>query len=392
MPATGGEAHGDKPLVFQTVERLGWFYRDKGDDIKSAQSWLRMETMFAEPGWWVPDSLVAAARAFWRSGDKARAKVLYERVPPFGNGWLTGLTYYDQASELLTQGQHEEARRLLLLPLSGDGAEHAEVLIAGYLAYSYYRTAEWEQARRWSEETLSKYGRLQGQELPEGRNLIGAANDARNVLSWTQRWAKEPLVCEVPSGTFRGERGDESASRSFAVRAFRPVVLNLESNGDVLTAQTVGDWQDRGLFYEQQVNLRLLPEVLEKRIGAWDEKVIVKSASPVDFAARVNIPIRIDAPVRVQPGIVFLGVVKPEANAQSTLRLSSRKPFRVLGIETGVTSLQVRAETNVAATQHDLKVTWTAPKTPEFFNGTLRITTDVLSQPVIEVLVAARVQ
>lgn len=62
MPLGGDDGQGDKPLAFQTIERMARYLAAHGKFVESAQMWLRLEPMLKELGWWVPDSLVQAVR------------------------------------------------------------------------------------------------------------------------------------------------------------------------------------------------------------------------------------------------------------------------------------------------------------------------------------------
>ncbi|MDQ3813984.1 MAG: hypothetical protein M3347_08535, partial [Armatimonadota bacterium] len=148
---------GENPLVFQTLERLAWYYRGKGEFERGAQTWLRMPNYQADVGWWTPDALLEAARLYSAMGNEGEARELYAKIPRYGHGWLTGLSLLDQASHLFERGEFEQGRELLERPVTGDRADAAKTRMLSRLGYYYYRQGDFEKARHYSQEAIHIY-------------------------------------------------------------------------------------------------------------------------------------------------------------------------------------------------------------------------------------------
>ena len=71
----------ENPMLFSTVERLGWFYRDRNEYSKAIDAWMRMEQVHADGGWWVPDAYLESARLATKLGDEKRTQLLHAQVP-----------------------------------------------------------------------------------------------------------------------------------------------------------------------------------------------------------------------------------------------------------------------------------------------------------------------
>ena len=111
---------GGNMLVFTAVERLGWYYRDTKQHEKSAQIWEWVRTAMPDEGWWRPDAVIQAARAYKQTGtpeNQLKSERLYAQIPAFGQGWFSALALYDQVQPLLSAGQWAEARTLMAQPL-----------------------------------------------------------------------------------------------------------------------------------------------------------------------------------------------------------------------------------------------------------------------------------
>ena len=49
------------PTLFYAIERLAWFYRDRGQNEKGVQTWQRASTVLPATSWWQADAQIGAA-------------------------------------------------------------------------------------------------------------------------------------------------------------------------------------------------------------------------------------------------------------------------------------------------------------------------------------------
>jgi tetratricopeptide (TPR) repeat protein len=280
---------GENALVFQTVERIGWYYRNVGQYEKSAQSWLRMKDYHADVGWWIPDSMVAAARQYYLGGNEAKAQELYAQVPAFGNGWLSGLAFYDQANALITKGQHTEARALLTKTVQGNRAEDVQVALWALLAYSHYVTGDFTVAQQWSKKALKQYKSLKNPSTDS--DLEFQVKEAHRILQWSAQWMKQPFICEPKVISSDEPRSTKPLTYQIMVRSHHFLPLRLKSSDARLKAQ-VSDFNKprvpRRYFFEQEVTLEIAPELIEKTLEAT---LAISSPQFPDF--QIDVPVTV---------------------------------------------------------------------------------------------------
>ena len=176
-----GPDESQNPLMFSAVERIAWFYGDRGQHQQCAQTWLRLSDYCGGKGWWQADMWIMAARSLEQIGQNSKARELRARVPSVGDGWLSGLARYDEAQNLMNQSQHESARRLLQLPLEGTGAPNARVGLLSLLAESYLQTGEFERAESAAQSALKTYRQLK--QAPSGAGFKFQVERARQIAA-----------------------------------------------------------------------------------------------------------------------------------------------------------------------------------------------------------------
>ena len=176
-----GPDESQNPLMFSAVERIAWFYGDRGQHQQCAQTWLRLSDYCGGKGWWQADMWIMAARSLEQIGQNSKARELRARVPSVGDGWLSGLARYDEAQNLMNQSQHESARRLLQLPLEGTGAPNAQVGLLSLLAESYLQTGEFERAESAAQSALETYQGLK--QAPSGAGFKFQVERARQIAA-----------------------------------------------------------------------------------------------------------------------------------------------------------------------------------------------------------------
>ena len=103
----------DLPIVFQTIERIAWFYQDSGQLQKAALAWEKVDKHFSGQSWVVPDGLWQAGRDLMWAGDAKAAQTFFDRAIGYNDSFFRGMVLYDQATFLLSKGQAAQAETLL---------------------------------------------------------------------------------------------------------------------------------------------------------------------------------------------------------------------------------------------------------------------------------------
>jgi tetratricopeptide (TPR) repeat protein len=273
----------ESALVFQSIERLGWFYRNVGQYEKSGQSWLRMKDYHDHVGWWIPDSLVAAARQYKRAGNQAKAQELYAQVPAFGNGWFTGLALYDQAEELVNKGQHIESRKLLLQEVKGDRAETIQVALWALLSSSYYATGEFNLAQEYAKSALNQYKTLRNPPTDLGFKL--QISIAEKVLEWSEKWLKQPFFVERRVIVGSRKPGQEVTAGSIYIRSSKPLPFSIQTSDPRVKVQQATPPEPKlvlgkQFYFEQEVTWEWVQQKDEQNLKS---KITISSPEVKEY-------------------------------------------------------------------------------------------------------------
>jgi tetratricopeptide (TPR) repeat protein len=174
---------GESPLLFQAIERIAWHHGLKGKHLKAAQTWERFLPLSAKVGWWTPDALLETARAYDKAGEKNKAFFLYAKVPNYGNGWITGMSYIDQASNLMYEKNHRRAREYLSRHVTGDRADEIKVAMLTMLARSHLQTGEKDKAAQYAQKALDQFKALTHYQFDHGTEWM--VIEAKEILKET---------------------------------------------------------------------------------------------------------------------------------------------------------------------------------------------------------------
>jgi len=228
-------AVGQEDLALQAVERLGWYYRDRGEHEKSAQAWLRLEPLVSKPGWEVPDSVIEAARQWKQAGQGDKAQAAYARIAPLGDVWVTSVAVGDQARELMASGQQAPAQKMLrdALPLAM-GSE-AQVLVQSFLARSLLLSGDLEGARSTAQQALDAYAKLPRQQAVL-ESMARATRD--EAAGWIQSPIQiEPRELKLPAV----KEGAQPIVRRLRVRTLKPATLAVTSSAPQIKARLLSE-------------------------------------------------------------------------------------------------------------------------------------------------------
>lgn len=159
---------------------LGRYWSRTANYAKAAGTFLRA-TKYSTDKPLLANCTIEAARQYLGMGDEKRAFEQYESVAKFGYGWGTGMAIVDQAGYLMGRGKHEEARKLLVTPVTGQYADQIKVIMLQRLGYSYHLTKEYEPAEKCLREAIKLY-----ESIPnplQGHGIEYVVESARRLLS-----------------------------------------------------------------------------------------------------------------------------------------------------------------------------------------------------------------
>ena len=239
------------------------------------------------------EMLLKTARAWKYAGDQAKASVFYQKTVADGDGWMGGLALWDQADALLQAGKDEQARAVLKTPVGGFHAEQIKIALLSQLGYSYYRTGEWEQAKKYCDETiaLSEKAPL----LPDA-GLEQRVMQAREVLRLIGHWQNRPLICEPLeiSTTVAQNTVSQPIAVFFTIRTFGEIPLTISCDDPRLTTRVApkgvaGDAANYH-FLGKDVLVQIAPQVLNQD---FETTLLVKSPQFAGFEERVKIRVEV---------------------------------------------------------------------------------------------------
>ena len=275
---------GESSLVFQTVERLAWYYRDRGEYERGARMWLLMAGYHADVGWWTPDALIEAARLYAQAGQVEKAGELYARVPQYGNGWAAGLALSDQGWALIQRGKHEEARKLLRQSFAGTGANGVRPAMLLMLANSYFQTGDLSMARSLIEESIAQYNALT--EKPQ--LMASFLKDAQQLLSRIEQLASEPIICEPREIYITVGREKELIRKELSIRSFKVFPLTVTTDNPKVKVIDNGSGGDNKLYFQKGVIIQIAPEALKE-----DFEATLTVSSPKLAQKQVRVPVHV---------------------------------------------------------------------------------------------------
>jgi len=231
------------------LNRLAEFYR-KMDQPQDAQALYVQEERDTKGSDAIESSVAAleAARLSVLTGDDAGARVFYAQVVRGSYGWTKGLALWDQAKSLVEKGHNEEARALLLQPVTGEGADKVQVAVQALLALSYYRTGDIDKSRQAAQASLDAF---KVADVRDGRGLIEQKQSAEQLLSRIERWQKQPVQSEPGELRFwpasvaqlrdQGAFEDGQLVRTLQVRTLLDEPLEVASDNAEVKVRLFGD-------------------------------------------------------------------------------------------------------------------------------------------------------
>ncbi|MDQ3814409.1 MAG: tetratricopeptide repeat protein, partial [Armatimonadota bacterium] len=233
--------------VVGAVNHLASHYERRGQLQKAIEVYMN-GAKYSDSPHWQASLRLHAARLYRQIGEKEKAHELYTQVPQYGAGWITGLAIFDQASELLHQGQHAEARKLLLQPVTGAGAEPVQVALLARLGDSFYHTGEFDQARHYYQKAIERFQSLSPAQ--RGNGLEATLNMVQRTLRRVEQWTKEPIIVEPRELRLqvRPQQKTPTIGR-LSVHTFQDVPLTVTTANPLIKARVLesSGWGDEAI-------------------------------------------------------------------------------------------------------------------------------------------------
>lgn len=162
-------------------------------------------------------------------------------------------------------------------------------------------------------------------------------------------------------------------------------ITAIRSSSEFMEAEAVETGRQLGdVKYDMRV--RLLPGMPS---GYFKERLIVVAGDSTSTEFPIEVEGRVLAPLSAT-SLLFMGVVKPSTKTRKPLVIQGKQPFRITAIHCDDQCFTCELP-ETAERLHRLRVTFAAPDTPGERTAKLRISTDLASEPTIDVPVAAKV-
>lgn len=293
LPLGGDDGQGDKPLVFQTLERMARYLAQKGKHVESAKVWGRLPAFYTAKEWWNADAMIEAGRQYEEAGQSSQSEAAYAQAIANDSDNFASGALWRYGNQLIRQGETDKAQQLLLqveagLPRAGS---QKGVVASSLLGYAHYLKGEWKEARRNYELCLARSAQLT--DFKKQQSVQNVVADAQEMLLLTDRWEAAPLAGDPQRIDIAVEHSPngKSITRRFFVRMPREMPLTLSSSNPQVRLQIEeSPWaSDAGhLRFEKQVVVSVPPSLLQQ-----DTMADIAVGSPEFPKYLLHIPLRI---------------------------------------------------------------------------------------------------
>jgi len=314
----------NEALAVPAVLAFAEYYRFIGDYAKSAETFLRVKG-YTKASSTLANCTVEAARAYMQAGNEAEAERLYGQVAQYGYGWATGVAAIDHANLLLERGLHDEARRLLSAPVSGQYADQIRPVMLQCLGRSYYLTGDFAPARDCSRRAIEQYRSLETPLQREG--LEASLGGAQACLGWMSRWEENAIWTDANKLLLLSTGPGRTGRSRFFVHTWREVPIEFVARPDWIRAK-VAEVSRTNYSSRYRVEVELAGGA---PIGQLDGKLSVTSPKHPKDAIVVPFHISRKGRLRWSGASAFFGFLKAGHSAEMTVRVESPEPFKVLG-------------------------------------------------------------
>ncbi|MDQ3815396.1 MAG: tetratricopeptide repeat protein, partial [Armatimonadota bacterium] len=283
------KGQGPPVRVVGAVNHLASHYVRHGQLQKAVELYLGAEKYSTSP-YWHASLRLHVARLYRQMGAEQKAQEFYAQVAKSDNAWAAALVVLDQARDLMTQGRHEEARKLLEQSVNEARTEPVKVALLALLGHCHYLAGDFGAARRLSQEAVERFEALPpGQ---RGNNLETTLKMAQRTLRQVQQWTQAPITVEPQELRFSVSPEQQTpVIRRLSVRTFQAIPLTVSTDNPLIQARVLADsgWGDEPIKANppgitKEVIVEIAPEALQKSSEA---SLTVSSPKFPGFQVRV---------------------------------------------------------------------------------------------------------
>ena len=286
IPIQGND---NEALIFQVVERLGWFYRDTQQHQMCATAWLQLKNFAPMPKWMMADMYLESARELEKIGPQKVEEVKHLRQGAIDqhNGWRTALVFYDEYLALKSAGKNEEARRALAQPLQATEAIiEGRVAQNAWLASDAYQAGDLNETMRLSSEALQLSKNADSLSETPAKGLYVLAHD---LYLRAGGWKTQPIQCDVKEIVLKTNplHPDAPLYARFRIKTYGDQSVSATVDNPIIQVRVlpISNWQRSGL------------EAQEKEL----EVIIQSKSDPVQRRTNIVLQVLIGSnnPIRV---------------------------------------------------------------------------------------------
>lgn len=233
------------------------------------------------------DASVTAARWLEGNGHEEDAHKLYDKAPFYGNAFVTEVAMLDKVKLLAKQGKVDEALRLANPVLSSGVVTATKVRMLAAVGYGYYKIGNFGLATRYSSQVLADAKSV----APEEAEVSVAS--AKDVLLWSERWAKAPIACEprvLNVGSEDDARGTGFVVKRLHLSSHRVIPLKAKCDEPGIEVQIDGSGSTNDYAASRDTAVLIPPALLSK-----DRKATIVITSPEFPDFQLTILLHVDA-------------------------------------------------------------------------------------------------
>ncbi len=272
--------------LWQRFEALQVDYEKAGDEKRAEELLPKVgDALLKMPvkSGYVEGAALSLETARWLTGQGRyeQAALFYAHVPNFRDEWHTALAICDQATTLINQGKNEEARRLLNMPVDGQGANQIRVALLFLKARSYYKTGDFKIAINYAQQIIDQAAAME----------ISPA-EAMAIQNWSLRWSKAPILTtkqKLRLVIMLQEQSEKPVTSHFFVRTLHDVPLVATVSDERMQIRVTGNKKENDYFAQTDLALEV-PRSLSQSVNAT---ITVSSPQFPDYQAKILLEVQV---------------------------------------------------------------------------------------------------
>jgi tetratricopeptide (TPR) repeat protein len=228
------------------------------------------------------DWMLMSASIAYAMGDNEKAREFYNSVEQYGDDWFTGVAVYDQANRLIDNEKHTQARQVIEKTRPKLKAARVQAILLSLLAFSFYRTSNFEESAKYSRQSIALFNNLPSSET--GLGVKDSVNQAFECLEWINEWKKQAIVCWPKEVQLEGDR---KIQKTINIRTFPKTEIVVASSDPHVKATLVGEWQESesGFYFDR----KLVLDIDSKNIQEVNTTVVISDAQRPEKKAEVRV-------------------------------------------------------------------------------------------------------